>query len=96
MGRAEEFVQLIKTWDAGHLADALISPDVNEIAKEAIRSELRSRGLTLDEAIAGAEARKAAAIAASRLTRSQKILVWAPTVLVVGLIAIGAYLAYWG
>lgn len=86
----DAFALGIRSWDAEHLARCLVSPDVNDVAKDAIRSELLKRGIDLDKATA--RATDQTALAKSPLTFRQKLLVWGPAVAIGCAIAIGLYL----
>lgn len=88
--RQQAFVLTIKRWKSDHLARCLVSPDVNEVAKEAIRAELLSRRVDLEKATARAVEEKAAS--GEPMTFRDKLLLWGPTLAIVGGLAIGLYL----
>lgn len=86
------FARSIRSWDVHHLARCLVSADVNEAAKAAIRAELLRRGVDLDKAAARAAFQTSkAASAESPLTSREKVLVWGPPLVIFCAIAVGLY-----
>jgi len=88
--RQEGFAQTIRGWKSDYLSRCLIAPDVNEVAKEAIRQELQRRGIDPDQATVRATEEKAEL--KKPMTFRDKLLLWGPTLAIILGLAIGLFL----
>lgn len=78
----QQFEAGLPGWDTSYLLNCLDTPEVNELAKEAIRAELRRRGVVLEGDEPPSRKRRA----------FTQVKLWAPTVLILSFIAFSVYL----